>query len=183
MVDVVGQIGAAALLTAFDDDDDAPVRDALLLQGTHRRQRCEGGIAVVGAATPIQLVALADGDPRTIAVPPARHLGLLVVVAVHEDGVVALAFDLDEQEWCAIFEAHDLDLGAVDLLGPTPGLDELDGLVHVTGAAPRGVEQWRFVGDLDVIGELGNDGVLPDAIDELLHALVIHGGGPPGGVS
>ena len=51
----------------------------------------EGGVAVVGPAPAVQAVALPHRQPRSEAVPPAGHLGLLVEVAVEQDRVVRVA--------------------------------------------------------------------------------------------
>ncbi len=59
MIDIEGQIVAAGFLAGLDQDHAAGMGHALLGQRQDRRQRGEDGIAVVGAAAAVELVALA----------------------------------------------------------------------------------------------------------------------------
>ncbi len=83
--------------------------------------------------------------------------------------------DLHEQERCAPFEAHDLDVHVRERVGPTPELDERDGVLHVAVALPVGVEGRRLVGNPDVLHQLGNDGRVPELVDEALCDGAVHG--------
>ena len=71
-MDVGGEIGAAALLAGFDEHDAARVREAGLSCGLDGEQRCVGGIAIVGAAPPVEPVAFHDRGPWPEAVAPFK---------------------------------------------------------------------------------------------------------------
>ena len=97
-LDVVGQVVAPALLAGLDQHDAARVRDLLRLQQPDRRQRREHGVAVVGAAAPVELPVANDRFPGRQPVGPAGELRLLVHVPVQQHGVRAVARNLAEEE-------------------------------------------------------------------------------------
>jgi hypothetical protein len=99
-VDVERQVRRTALLARFDHHHRALVRHVLRLQRQQRRKRAEHRIAVIGAATAIELVALKHRDPRSLAFGPSCHLRLLVEVAVEQHSVGALrrAWHIDKDE-------------------------------------------------------------------------------------
>ncbi len=116
-VDVERQVVAAALLAGFDQHDAARVREPLLLQRLDRGQRRERRVAVVGAAAAVRACRpRRPANPGAEPVAPARHLRLLVEVAVQQDRVGDLARDLHEDHRRAALEAHDLDRQALDRL-------------------------------------------------------------------
>ncbi len=176
-VQVGGEIVAAALLAGLDDDDAAGMGNPLIPQGVDRRQAGEGGVAVVGAAPTVEPVALDDGVPRPEALAPALHLRLLVQVSVQDDravGRVAARRHVHIKERCAFAEAHHLEGHVRQGMGPAPPLEERDGVVHVAVARPVRVEGGGLVGDLDVLDELRDDGVVPEPVDVALCGCAVH---------
>src|SRR6478736_4001781 len=81
-IEVCGQVIAAALLAGLDEPDAAGTRDALRVDRLDRRDRREHRISIVRAAAPIEAALLDDRSPRTEALAPPCHLGLLVQVAI-----------------------------------------------------------------------------------------------------
>ena len=142
-----------------------------------RLERAQAGIdriAVVGAAAAVELVALQHRDPRPRALGPALHLGLLVEMAVEQHGVVAVARHFDEDQRRAAREPHHLQGGARKPceLRRGPAHHQLDGILHVAVLDPLRIEVRRLVGDADVLGDRGEDRVVPEGIDELFQAIV-----------
>jgi hypothetical protein len=173
-IDVVGQVVAAALLAALDQDHAAGVRDALLGEGADGGQRGEQAVAVVGAAAPVELVAADHRLPRAELRLPAGHRRLLVEVPVEHDGVVAGARHLQVQQRGAPLQPVSLDHQAGQLLGPRPGLEQVGGPVHVTVLGPLGVELRRLVRDLDVLHQGRRDALVPGPVHEAADALDVH---------
>ncbi len=178
VVHVGRQVVAARFLTGFDQHHAARVRQVLFLQRQHRSQRAEDGVAVIGAAAAVQLVAAQHRHPRAEVVVPAGHLRLLVQVAVQQHGVVA-GFgagggNFQQQQRRAAFQAHHFDLQARQLLRLGPGFHQGDGLLHVAVLDPIGVEHRRFVGNADVFDQLRNDLAVPLFTDELAELGAVH---------
>ena len=86
-LEVGGQVGRAALLAGLDQHDAAGVGAAGLLHRLDGGEGRERRVAVVGPASAVEPAVLDDGRPRPQPLPPAVHLGLLVQVAVEQDGV------------------------------------------------------------------------------------------------
>ena len=178
VVDIEGQVVAAGFLAALDHDDAAGARDALLLESQERREAGIDRIAVVGAATAIELVVLAHRDPRPHALRPALHLGLLVEMAVEQDGVVVVVpRDLYEDQRRAPRQPHHLHRRAREGgdVRARPVGHQRDRLLHVAILLPLRVEGRRLVGDADVLGERRQDLVVPEAADEGLELVGVHG--------
>ena len=166
VVDVVRQVVAARFLAGFDHDHAARMRNLLRLQGHDRGQRAEDRIAVVGAAAPVQPIALDDRLPRPEVLRPAGHFRLLVEMAVEQDAVVTLAGNIDEDQRRAPFQAHHFELHARNRLRACPGFHQGDGLVHVAVLRPVGIEHRRLVRDANVVDQLRHDLFVPDLADE-----------------
>jgi hypothetical protein len=174
VLDVVGQVGAAALLAALDQHDAAAVRPAGPLHGLDGGERGEHGVPVVGAAPAVEAALDLHRLPWAEAVPPAVHGRLLVEVAVEQDGVVGCDVagpgpergDLQPQHRRPVGEADHVDgqPGHVPGLAPCPG--QLDRPIHVTGLGPTGVVRLGDVRDPDVLGERREDLVLPHLVGE-----------------
>ena len=179
MIDVGGQVVAAGFLAGFDQHHAARVRHALVLQRLDRGQRTEDRVAIIGAAAAEQLVALDHRGPRTQPFVPAGHFRLLVQVAIEQHGVGAGlgagGRDLDEDQRRAAFQAHHFQLHARDRLRTRPGFHQLHRIVHVAVRHPVLVEHRRFVGDADVLDQLGHDLVVPLGGDEAVDLGGIHG--------
>jgi hypothetical protein len=111
MVDIEGQVVAAALLAGLDQNHAAGVGHALVAQGQKGRKRAEHRIAVIGAAPAIEPVALDYRLPRPQSLGPAVHLRLLVQMAIEQDRVVHLAWNLDQDHGRAAGQAHHLEAG------------------------------------------------------------------------
>ena len=72
LLDVRGQVGAAALLGRFDEHDAPRVGEPGELRRLDGEQRGERGVAVVGAASAVQPVALEHRLPRAEVLAPTR---------------------------------------------------------------------------------------------------------------
>ncbi len=177
MVDVVGQVVAAGLLAGLDHDDAAAARYLLLPQRPQCRETGVDRIAVVGAAAAIELVVLAHRQPGTQALRPALHLGLLVEMAVEQDGVAAVARHIHEQQRCAAGQADHLQGGAGKSfeLRARPALHQRHSVFHVAVLDPLRIVGRRLVGNADVFGDGGQDRVFPERLDEMLQAGGVHG--------
>jgi hypothetical protein len=88
VIEVGGQVIAAALFAALDEHDAAGVLAAGLLQRAQRRDAGEDRITVIGAAATVELVVPNDGLPGAEALVPTLHLGLLVEVTIEQDDIV-----------------------------------------------------------------------------------------------
>ena len=177
LVDVGRQVRAAAFLRSLDQHDAPGVRDALGLERLDGGQRREGGVAIVARAAPEQSIAAPHRRPRSAVGGPADHLRLLVAVAVEQHGLAARARDLHQDDRCPPLEAYHLDGHALDLAPPGPVGDEAHGPVDVAVLGPPGVEHGRLGRDADVLGEGGNDVVVPGLLDQGARAVGIDGHG------
>ena len=83
-----GRSGLPLSSLASMSTHEAGVGDAGGLGALDGDEGGERGVAVVGAAAAVELVALDDGRPRPEALAPAGHLGLLVEVAVQQHGAL-----------------------------------------------------------------------------------------------
>jgi hypothetical protein len=97
VIDVEGQVVAAALLAGFDQHDAARVVQTLRAQRAKRRHRGEDGVAVVRAAAAVEPGAASHRRPGAESRRPAAHLGLLVEVPVEQHGVVDVAGRFEQQ--------------------------------------------------------------------------------------
>ncbi len=173
VVDVGREVGAARLLAGLDQQHAAGVAAA---RGPHRLdggQRGEGGVPVVGAAPAVEAVALQHRVPRAEPLAPAVHRRLLVEVAVEQHrvggGVARLAArcgHLGPDQRGPPLESDDLDLEPGQRPGRHPRRHQIGGPVHVAGLGPAGVVLRADVGDADVVGEGGDDLVVPRHVDE-----------------
>src|SRR3546814_5307831 len=73
MIDIKRQVVATRFLAGLDNDYAAAVRNTLRLQGTDRRQAAANGVAIVGAAAAIELVAAQYRQPRTKTIRSEEH--------------------------------------------------------------------------------------------------------------
>ncbi len=163
-IDIRQQVVGARFLAGLDQADDARMGDALGLQRLQRRHAGIHRVAVVGAAAAVELAVLVLGRPRAQVVAPAGELRLLVEVAVHQHGLLhvgAAGGHFEEQHRRAAFEANDLELQALDLLGFDPGGGVAQHGFEVAVARPVLVEARRLGGDGDVVGELLDDVAVP----------------------
>src|SRR5579862_4767425 len=110
------QIKATRLLAGLNQHDAACTGYVLLLQPADCGQRGKQRIAVIGAPTTIELLALQNRRPWTQMARPAAHLRLLVEMAVQQHAVVRLTGDIDVDEWCSAAEANHFDLHASNRL-------------------------------------------------------------------
>ena len=172
-LDVRGEVRAPALLARLDEDQRARAGRARDGERLDRRQRGERRVAVVRRPAPVEPVAPAHGRPGPEPLGPARHLGLLVEMAVEEHGLVAPARHVGQEHGRAAGETHDLHPQPVDRARPAPALDQRDRAVQVAVLLPSGIEQRRLGGDADVLDERRDHVLLPPAPDE---------GERPGGV-
>src|SRR3546814_1397230 len=103
MIDIKRQVVASRFLAGLDNEYAAAVRNTLRLQGTDRRQAAENGVAIVGAAAAIELVAAQYRQPRTKTIRPAGHFRLLVEMAKQQHGILVAStrkrrhFDEDQR--------------------------------------------------------------------------------------
>jgi hypothetical protein len=161
-----GQIGAAALLACLDQHDEPRVRRARPLHGFDGRERAEGRVAVVLSPAPVEAIAPPHGRPGPEAFAPPDHLGLLVAVAVEQDGLGRRPRHFHQDDGRAAGETDGLDREAFDGPAPAPLLDEGGRLVDVAVRGPVGIEGRRLGRNLDVAGERGKDVFLPAALNK-----------------
>src|SRR6478752_120041 len=121
------------------------------------------------AAPAVELAALDHRRPRSEAVAPPGHLGLLVEMAVNKHigarSSVPVRWDVYEEHWSAIREAHDLELHARHRVPLAPFGGEPHCRIDVAVARPFVVEMRRLGGNADVVDEGRNDGVVPEFRD------------------
>ena len=165
-VHVGGQVGAPALLAGLDEDDAAGVRHPLSLERLDGGERGERRVAVVGRAPAVEAVAAANRRPRPEALAPAHHLGLLVEVAVEEDGLVGRPRNVHQEDRRPARQSDHLDLEALDRTLARPARRELDCPVQVAVGLPLPVESRRLRGDADVLLERRDDPRVPRILDE-----------------
>ena len=174
----MGQVVAAGLLAGLDQDHAARMRDVLVLQRCDGSERAEHGIAVVGAAAAVELVALDQRHPGAEALEPAGHLRLLVEMAVEQHRLLAGAArrHLDQDHRRPSLEPDDLQRGAGKAGNLLAGiaLEHADGVLHVAMGLPGRVERRRLVGDPDVVDQRRHDLVVPGSLDECPKARRVH---------
>src|SRR5262249_29420828 len=150
-----------AFLARLDEPDASRTRDTLRIQRLDRGDGREDRIAVVGATPSIEATLFVNRRPRTEALPPSGHLGLLVQVAIERNRLrrcpVAARRHLEEEEWRAPGQPNDLDREAGKALRLHPALGLANGGLDVAVLLPFAVEMRRLGGNADVFGELGND--------------------------
>ena len=151
--------------------------NVLFAERQQRRERREHGVAVVGAAAAVKLVVLEHGRPRAHAFGPAGHLGLLVEMAIHEHRAGRLSRHVDQNQRRAVRDLDDLQrrAGQFGNLAAHPFFEQCDHLGHVAVLVPIGIEYRRFVGDADVIGQHGDNVLVPQAAHEAGQRCVVHG--------
>ncbi len=147
------------------------------LQRFDRGERGERRVAIVTGAASEEPVAAANGRPGATVGGPAHHLRLLVAVAVQEHGLAARARRLHQDHGRAALEADHVDLEPLDLSPSRPVGEEADGAVEVPVLRPGSVVHGRLRGDADVLGERGDDLLVPRPLNERARAIVIDGHG------
>ena len=167
-IDISGQIGAAAFLAGFDQDHAARMRNLLFSECAQREQRAEHGVAVVGAAAPIQPAVANHRRPGIESLAQPVNSGCLSMWPYMQhacpcDRTPCRHFD--EQQRRAAGQAHDLDLHARQGVRFAPLAHQLGGTIHVAVLCPLRIEVRRLVRDADVLAQRRHDGVVPDAVD------------------
>jgi hypothetical protein len=170
-VQVGRQVEGAAFLAALDQADDARVRQALRLQRLDGGDGSVDGVAVVGTAAAVEQAVLVLRRPGPEVIAPAVELGLLVEVAVHHDGsgghrpgvAAAGGRQLEEDHRGAAFEADHLQLQARHLAGLDPGGGVAHHAVDQAMGLPVRVEHRALGRHRDVVGQGGDDGLVPAA--------------------
>jgi hypothetical protein len=72
-------------------------------------------------------------------------------------------------------EADHVDLQSFDLPPSRPVGDEADGAVDVPVLRPAGVVHGRLRRDADVLGERGDDPLVPGSLDERVSSIAVDG--------
>ena len=178
-IEIKRQIITAAFLTGFDQADTARPRHTLIVQRDNGGERGEYRVAVIGAATAIQLAVLKQWCPRPKVGAPAGHLRLFVEVAVEQDGLVVAAFsggrNVKKQHGCAIALAYHFHGQPRDILRGNPGARLLDGGIQKTMFGPVRVKARRLGRQLDVFDELRNNFAVPLGINIGNQLVVVDG--------
>mmetsp|Transcript_58674 Transcript_58674/g.171698 ORF Transcript_58674/g.171698 Transcript_58674/m.171698 type:complete len:282 (-) Transcript_58674:133-978(-) len=166
------QVGGARLLAGFADDDHPRMVHLLLLQGLHCDDAAVNCVAIVGGAASVDLCAVlaicqrARGGAqrlRTLS-HPALTMGLLVQVAIHQEGLPGFGralcpLDLDEEEGGQALGLKHLHLAARHVLRPDPARHVLAGPGEQAVRGPLGVAGHGEVGDLAELLQGGERGV------------------------
>src|SRR5262249_36744471 len=139
----------------------------LLLQRLDRGERGKRRVAIVTDAAAVKLVATPYGRPRSGALGPADHFGLLVEVTVEQHGVAAGSGRFHQDHGRALLEPDDLDGEALDGALARPAAQELDGAIDVAVLAPLRVEHRGLRRNLDVFVQRGNDALVPRLLNEV----------------
>ena len=105
VLEVRGEVGAAALLARLNEDEHAALAAARCHQTRHGGER---RVAVVGRPPAVEEVALAHRFPRPEPAAPLAERRLLVHVAVDQDRFAAAAV-VDQQQRRAAWQRDDLD--------------------------------------------------------------------------
>ena len=87
-VHVRHQVGRATFFAGLDQAHDARVGTTLGLNGLYGRDAGVHRVTIVGSTTAIQLAVHHLRSPRTQVAAPTVELGLLVQVAIHQNGLV-----------------------------------------------------------------------------------------------
>ncbi len=189
-VHVGQQVVGAAFLAGLDQADDARVRELLALERGNGGDAGVHGVAVVGAAAAIQPAVLVLRRPRAEVLAPAAEFGLLVQVAVHQDGLgrhVARALATAGRHFAAqhrraALEPDHFESQALHLLRLDPGRGVAHNGVDVAVLRPLRVEHRRLRGHGDVILQLGHDLAVPGLADLGQRALGLESAGRKAGV-
>ena len=147
------------------------------LQRQQRRERREHGIAVIGAAAAVQLVVLQHRLPGPGAFGPALHLRLLVEMAVQQDGARRLAGNLDEDQRRAALAAAPLPASrreAACSFSRAQAANSATTLSIWPCFSHSGSKAGLLVGDADVIGQGGDDVVVPERVHEMRNTGFVH---------
>ena len=167
-IDVRQEVVRTAFFAGFDQTDDARMPHILGLKGLNRGNGGVSGVTVIGTAAAIELAVLVLGCPGPQVAAPARKLGLLVQVAVHQHGLrahgvtgAASGGHFKQEDWCAARQSHDLERQARHSLR----LDPLRRVAHhgfkVAMDRPVRVKCRGFGRDGDVIAEARDDVAVP----------------------
>src|SRR5215475_13753134 len=131
------------------------MRDSLRLQRADRGQGGEHGVAVVGAATTVELPVFEQRVPRSVAWTPTYHLRLFVEVSVQQHGAITLvgARHVEIEQGSASRQADDFQREPAHALLSDPRFGEPDDAFDMTISLPCSSEVRRLRRDADVIGE------------------------------
>ena len=164
-LEIKRQIDTAALFARLDHAHAMRARDTLFIQRHDGRERSEYRVAVVGAAAAVQFSIFIHGCPRAETCAPSGHLGLLVEVAVNQNGFAGIfaagGRNIEEQHRRAPLGAHHLQREAGHMLRGHPFARLLDGRIEETVFGPVAIEAGRLRGQLHVFDELRDDVGIP----------------------
>ena len=173
-IDVRQQVAGARFLAGFDQPHHAGVGNVLRFERCNGRDAGVDRIAIVGAAAAIQLVAHDLGRPRPQVGTPAVKLGLLVHVAIQQNGFSAGGAGsghLKHQHRCAPRQAHHLQGQTRDFLRFDPRGRVQQHLVQPTVRRPLRVKCRGLGGHGDVVLQLRHDAGVP-AVGHMRQGLV-----------
>ena len=180
------QVGAAGLLGRLDQHEAAAVAAAGGLHRLDSGKARERGIAIVGAAPPVETLRLPHRLPRPEPLTPPRHRWLLVQMPIEHHrrpagvgGCVAERLDLHNDQRGASRQPLHLHGHPGDRPGLDPRRHQPHGLVDVARRLPIGIERRRQRRQSDVALELNDDLISPDLRHNRRDSVPVHTQGPP----
>lgn len=169
-------MAAAALLVALGDHDASRDLDALLLADKNGEKSAISRVPVVSPSSPIQLPLLYHRLHGTQPLSPSRHMRLLIIMPIVENGIRQIALYLREYQRSQALLLDHLSFQPLDLKGLDPLLDVFSGLDVEPVRLPVLVVGTRKVGDSDVVGERRDDGGGELELDEFGGLLYVEAG-------
>ena len=145
LVEVRLEIGAAALLARFDDDDATSVGNAVRLHGLDGAECGEEGVAIIRDAARVEAIAASNRDEGFESFGPVTERGLLVEVSIEHDGgaVARGGVDGDDEGGRATFETMNGHAKTGELASARPRGHQLSGFFEMAVLYPLGVEHGR----------------------------------------
>ena len=161
------QVRTAGLFFGFKYERDSREFDTLKLQVLDRKHARERSVAIVSAATTVEVLTAYDGLAGTKPLIPALHPWLLVEMAVEHDVLGAAMGRLDHVD-----DERDTTFGLEDLLGQSSNLqlvdvavDKFHCLFNLAVSQKLSVVVWREVLHSDEVTESLDKPVVPLGVD------------------
>lgn len=112
-----------------------------------------GRVSIVSSPSAIKFPIPDDRNAGPKSFVPACEWGLLVIVAVEEDGFVEITFDFGEDDGAELLDFDDLGFGSFDFELLHPVSDVLGGFFEEAVALPIRIKVSGEIGYFDVLHE------------------------------